>query len=385
MKLEFPKGFLWGSATASYQVEGGIENNDWAEAARKGKVPLCGEACDHYNLYEKDLDIAKSLSQNCHKISIEWSRIEPEEGKFDAKEVEHYRNVLNAMERRGFMRFVGIWHFTLPDWFVKKGGFLHPDAPATFARYASFITHELGDKISFLITINEPMVYASNGFFRGNWPPFEKNLITFFRITNALIHAHRAAFKAIKSEFPTLPVGIAKNNIYFHTNGGNPFHLFAAFIMKWFWNHRFLKKIAAFQDFIGINYYFHREWGSQKTYEKTDFNWDIYPEGLFHILSEVKQYNKPVYVIENGLADEKDKDRANFIENHIRSVHKAIKNGVDMRGYLYWSLLDNYEWAEGFNKRFGLVEIDYANQSRNIRPSAYIFKEICELNAVREA
>ena len=388
-KIQFPKDFLWGSATASYQVEGDIENNDWARAESDagGRVPVCGIACDHYNRYQEDFDIAKSLGHNCHKISIEWSRIEPREGEFDRKEIEHYKNVLDALRERGLTAFVGIWHFTLPDWFADKGGFLHKDAPKIFARYAAYVAKELGDKISFLITINEPLIYTSNGYLRGLWPPFQKNLFTFVRATNALIRAHKAAYLAIKTVLgnpqtqPKLKIGIAKNNMYFHSNS-NPLHLVAVFFMKWFWNNRFLKKINEYQDFVGINYYFHKGWGIHAKHEKTDFGWDICPEGLFHVLMDTRRYGKPVYIIENGLADARDTKRAKFIRDHLLAVHNAIEGGVNVRGYLHWSLLDNYEWAEGFNKRFGLVEVDYTTQKRTVRPSALVYKKICEENAI---
>lgn len=380
-RLKFPEGFLWGAATASHQVEGGIENNDWAQAARAGKVPVCGRACDHYNLFERDFDIAVSLGHNAHKISLEWSRIEPRDGEFDREEIEHYKQVLAALKRRNLKAFVCIWHFTLPDWFVKRGGFFAPDAEKIFVRYAGKVASELGDKIDFLITINEPNIYASNTHLRGLWPPFIKNPFSYLRLLNGLVRCHRAAFSEIKKVAPALPVGISKNNIYFHSNK-NPIHQFSTAYIKWFWNRRFLNKIDEHLDFIGLNYYFHKGWGTHGNHEKTDFGWDICPEGIFHVLLELERYRKPIYIIENGLADAADTRRANFIRDHVTYIHKAIEQEIDVRGYLHWSLLDNYEWAEGFEKRFGLVEVDYRTHERRIRKSALYFKEVCQSNAV---
>jgi beta-glucosidase len=175
---KFPDGFYWGAATASYQVEGGIENNDWAKSAREGRVPVCGIACDHYNRYEEDFDLAKSLGHTAHRLSIEWARIEPEEGKFDEEAIEHYRKVLKALRARGLKPFVTIWHFTLPLWFSESGGFERKDSPQIFARYAAYAVSKLGDLCEHFSTMNEPNVYASQGWINGEWPPFKisKNL-----------------------------------------------------------------------------------------------------------------------------------------------------------------------------------------------------------------
>lgn len=172
--LRFPDGFFWGAATASFQVEGGIENCDWAEAGRKGKVPICVRACDHYNLYESDFDIVQKLGHNCHKISLEWARIEPEEGRFDLNEAAHYKSVISALHIRGLEPFVNLWHFTLPLWFTRSGGFENPRSVEQFARYAEFVAKEILDDVKFILTVNEPLVWAGNGYMRGKWPPFKK-------------------------------------------------------------------------------------------------------------------------------------------------------------------------------------------------------------------
>ena len=377
----FPEGFLWGAATASYQVEGGIENNDWAEAARKGRVPVCGRACDHYSLYEKDFDLVQMLGHNTHKISLEWARIEPQEGVFDEKEIEHYRRVIDALHRRNIKPIVNMWHFTLPLWFTAKGGFENSQAPIIFARYCNYVMSKLGDKADTWITINEPIVWSSNGYVRGNWPPFKRNPFTFLRVFKLLVRSHNAAYEAMKKVRVDIHIGVAKNNIYFHSNN-NPFNICAAWFMTWLWNRRFLNGISKHQDFIGLNYYFHRKFGDRMTYETTDMGWDIYPDGLFHLLVDLKRYNKPVMVVENGIADADDSKRAEFIKTHIDAVHRAITAGVPVFGYLHWSLLDNYEWALGFEKRFGLVEVNYNTLKRTVRPSALEYKKICDTNAL---
>jgi beta-glucosidase len=374
----FPKGFLWGSATSSYQVEGGIDRCDWALAAEEGKVPACGKAADHYHLYSGDFDIAKSLGQNAHRFSVEWARIEPIEGQFNQVEIDHYRKVLQDLKNKGFYVSLTMWHFTLPDWFSEKGGFEHYRSPETFARYTKKIVEAFNDLVDDFCTINEPMVYVSNGYIRGNWPPFKKTFWQHCSVHKRIAKAHILSYKNIKKDFPGVTLGIVKDNIFFE--GKNIFTKFAARYVIWFWNHRFLNKIKDHVDYIGLNYYFHTVLGEKPKGPFTDFGWSIYPRGISEMLKDLTRYNVPLYITENGLADEDDAMRADFIKDHLVEVHKAIQDGVDVRGYYHWSLLDNFEWAAGFGKRFGLVEIDYDTMERNIRNSAYVYKSICENN-----
>ena len=408
MEKTFPEGFLWGAATASYQVEGGIENCDWAQAAREGRVPACGKACDHYNLFEADFDIAKELGHNCHRISIEWARIEPEEGKFDEKEIEHYRAVLAALRERRLKPFITLWHFTLPQWFVDKGGFEHPDSPAIFARYCGYVATKLGNDCRHFATMNEPTVFASNGWRRGTWPPFKewpgiggaltsvpgsrpdtkkhssfKNIGLYFKVLKNLARAHNAAYDAMKAAAFGPEIGVVKQIIVFHANA-NPINKLLAAFMNWHWTYHFLGRVHQKCDSIGVNYYLHKKFGDTATYEKTDMGWDIYPKGLCDALVMLKRYKKPVWVSEAGVADASDTIRADYIKRLICCMYAAREQGVDVRGYMYWSLLDNYEWAHGFDKRFGLVEINYETLERTVRPSAYVYKEIIEKNALLE-
>ncbi len=405
--LRFPQNFLWGAATSSFQVEGGIENIDWAKYARDGKLPAIGAACDHYNRYEQDFDLVKSLGHTCHRLSIEWARIEPEEGKFDEKEIEHYRHVLQALQVRGVKPFITLWHFSLPLWFSESGGFeKRKDAPEIFARYSAFIVERLGDLCTHFATINEPLPYVSNGWRRGTWPPFKKwplidiigtasytnshrakedisikNVLAYFKVLHVLSKSHNAAYDAMKKVRPDVDVGIIAHIIYFHSNG-NPFNKLSAKIMNWHFNHHFLGHVATKCDSIGLNYYFHKKFGDTATYEKTDMGWDAYPEGIYGALKTLGRYNKPIYISEAGIADAEDKMRAKYIQGLVAGTHRAIQEGIDVLGFMYWSLLDNYELAHGYTKRFGLIEVDFVTQQRTIRPSAYVYKRICETNTL---
>lgn len=380
---QFPKGFLWGASTASYQVEGGIENNDWAEAARHGKVPLCGRACDHYNRFEQDFDLAVNLGHNAHRLSIEWARIEPEEETFDEAEIEHYRQVLRALKARGLTPFVTLWHFTQPLWFSSRGGFLHKSAPQVFARYCAFVAERLGTEAEFFMTINEPQVMAYDPYLSGKFPPFRKNILAYLRIWTQFMKAHRAAYTAIKAVRPSLKVGVATHNFDFDP-ANNPFHRTLARFLDWFLNHRFLKKTAGCHDFIGLNHYFHHPLGKgvSKSAPRSDMGWEVHPPSLYRLIMDLRHYGLPIYITESGLADAKDVLREQYLRGYIGAVHQAITEGADVRGYFHWSLMDNYEWAEGFSQRFGLIEIDYNTLTRSIRPSARVYEDICRRNAL---
>lgn len=378
---QFPEGFLWGASSASYQVEGGITNNDWAYWAEKGRIPPAGDSTDHYNRYEEDFDLAKSLSHNVHRLSIEWSRIEPEEGQFDEKELEHYKKVLISLQQKGIKPFVTLWHFTLPKWFAEKGGFEHKDSHKIFARYCACVISYLKWHCKNWYTMNEPMVYASAGYLRKHWPPFKMNPFTYVHVVNNLIKAHNTAYKEIKKIDKFLDVGLVKNNFYFTTDY-KPWNVITYWFTKWYWNHYFLQRTFFNTDSIGLNYYFHQQFGKTRIFDQNDMGWDLDPEGIYHVLKELKIYMKPIYVTEAGIADTKDKFRTKYIKNLIYWIHEAMKDGCDVRGYMYWSLIDNFEWAHGYNEHFGLIAVEDVTKKRIIRPSAYEYKKICEANAL---
>lgn len=405
--FKFPEGFYWGAATAAYQVEGFNENTDWAKAAKAGRVPPGGRLADHYHRYEADFDLAKELGHNAHRFSVEWARIEPREGEFDQKEIEHYRQVLKALKKRKIEPLVTLWHFTLPIWFSEQGGFERSDAPEVFARYCAKVVEELGEYCSNFATINEPNVYATHGYLYGAWPPFKrlrigfktigkedgtsdrarplarfKHLFTYRRVAKQLIKSHRAAYDAIKDIAPDVNVSLVKHVHYFEADQKWRHKLYAR-IMIYFQTVSFLNQIKDHLDMIGLNYYRHTKFGDRKNYLHTDMDWNAYPSGIYGALKMLKKYNLPILISEAGLADEDDDLRAQYITVQIQGVARAIKDGVDVRGHMYWSLLDNYEWALGVSKRFGLVAVDYRTLERTTRASAYVYRDIIRDNAIK--
>ncbi len=379
--LEFPKGFLWGTATSAYQIEGGIKNNDWV------KFYDAGKACDHYNRYEEDFDWAKKLNQNIHRFSIEWSRIEPHPGIFDKKEIRHYWEVLFALKNRGIKTMVTLHHFTNPLWLDKIGGWTNKKSVFYFSRFAERVFNEYQNLVDYWLTINEPFIYGSQSFLSGNFPPGRRNPILFLKVIKNQILSHKKIYEIFhKSEVCSVQVGIAKNNCYFEPkNPNSPFDKLSISLTRYFWNEYFLDKIKNHLDFIGLNYYFHRKikfpfLTRNDNKIVSDLGWEIFPEGIYHILKDLGKYKLPIFITENGLADAQDRLRSDFIKEHLIWIYKAMKESINVQGYLHWSLIDNFEWHQGFGPRFGLVEIDYKTMKRKPRPSAFYFSKICREN-----
>lgn len=381
--------FLWGAATSAHQVEGTNTNNDWWQWEQTQGNVQSGKACDHYHRFREDFALAKQLGHTAHRLSLEWSRIEPKPGVFDPKALEHYREVLQELRRLNLRSFVTLHHFTNPVWFTKLGGWENPKAPHLFARYVDAVMRYIGEEIDVVTTINEPMVYASNSFWHGIWPPHRQSFWAMVRVAKQLAKAHTQAFHVIRKHNPQIPVGIAKHVIGFRparpTNVGDRW---LARIHDYYFNHWFLSRIAGTYDYIGLNYYFAFEkklrlfpprimtpaWEGAHS----DMQWPLRPDAFTDILLSFKQYKVPLYVTENGVADARDVYRADFIRDHVRAIEAAQKQGANVRGYFYWSLLDNFEWDKGFAPRFGLLAVDYTTFERKPRPSAWVYKAIID-------
>ncbi len=370
------ENFLWGSATSAYQVEGGIENADWSA------FKSAGAACEHYHRFREDFDLAADeLCQNAHRLSIEWSRIEPEEGVFDEEEIEHYREVLAYLKEKGMTTMVTLHHFTSPQWLADKGTWEHKAVPKCFARFVRKVAEELYSLVDLWTTINEPLIYTYLSYGAGTWSPQKRSYRAVFRVIRNQILAHKKAYQALHEVDPEARVGLVKNNQYFEAYSSAPWDRLSAAVHSWFINRWFLNRVKGYLDFIGVNYYFHNrmQFPARKKNANevtSDLGWEVYPRGLYYVLKELERYSLPIYITENGIADAQDRVRAGFIRDHVAWMEKARAEGADVRGYFHWSLLDNFEWADGFGPRFGLVEVDYATQERTIRDSAYVYADI---------
>lgn len=394
----FPQGFLWGTATSAHQVEGNNYHSDWwawEQQGRRSEDKKSGVACNQWFLYPQDFQLSRELGHNAHRFSMEWAKIEPEEGHFDQAVLDHYCKVLESLAENKLVPFVTLHHFTNPQWFVAKGGWEKRENIDFFLRYVEKTIEALGQQVIFWLTLNEPIIFAAQGWIFSKWPPEKRSLLLAKRVYDNQIYAHNEAYKIIHQS-PNggnrARVGVAHNYLRIVPRYGLADRLMAKFL-SYVWNYYFLNQAAQNLDFIGVNYYqtnvVHRD--VQFPYYRifstdadiTDLGWKITPVGLYEGLLRLnKRYHKPIYITENGLADTQDTKRAKFIYDHLTAVSHALEDGVDVRGYFHWSLIDNFEWAEGFAPRFGLVEVDYKTQKRTPRPSAYYYEKICRTNSL---
>jgi beta-glucosidase len=442
LKYKFPKNFLWGAAVAAHQVEGNLKNDwtRWEDTTSKEKAKnakkefkmqadalskfdekvwkrfekraanpsnyLSGKAIDFEHRYKEDIEIVKKLSLNSFRFSIEWSRIEPQEGKFSREGIEFYRKILTFLKSTNITPIVTLWHFTSPIWFADKGGFEKKENIRYFERFAKRMVEEFGTLTKYWITLNEPVGYVVSAYSQGIFPPNKKNPILMVRVYRNYIKAHRRVYDIIKSISPDAQVSIAKHNIWFEAADNFFLSKIIVRIAGRYSNQDFLEKIKDKIDFIGLNFYntqfidrakvgFFLKlaiFGSNSEYKpakiaeglkRSDMGWYLNPKAFYNILMDLKHFNKPIIITEHGIADSEDTERADFIRDSLVEVHKTIREGLDVRGYMYWSLTDNFEWDKGFWPQFGLVAVDLKNNfKRSIKKSAFVYKKIAEQNGL---
>ncbi|MFA7294248.1 MAG: glycoside hydrolase family 1 protein [Candidatus Omnitrophota bacterium] len=403
---KFPDDFFWGASTSAHQVEGENIHNDWWLAEQNGalKEPS-GQACRHYELFREDFAIAKELGHNCHRFSIEWSRIEPQEGKFQDSEIQHYHKVITELRNLGMEPVVTLHHFTNPLWFSQKGGWTKFKLQRYFLRFVEKMVREFSGEVKFWITINEPLVYSSHAYLLGCWPPQERSLLKTVKVTLNMAQAHIKAYSLIHKIYQDKAlarpmVSIAANLQAFELCRPTLKNKLAVYLRHKLYNLYFIEILLRKKtlDYIGVNYYSRNlvdveSWGivhlladtckhNHHPLRKNSLGWDIYPQGLYKLLVSLKKYNLPVFITENGICTEDDDLKWDYIREHLGQVYKAREEGVNVLGYIYWSLIDNFEWAEGFAPRFGLVNVDYQNQRRTIRPSAKKLSEVSKTGLI---
>jgi beta-glucosidase len=416
--LQFPDHFRWGTATSSHQFEGNLTNNDWCLAEQQGGYvyhnQAAGLACDWWNRAEGDFDRMADMGQNAHRLSIEWSRIEPQPGVWDAEALTRYREMLVGLRLRGIEPMVTLHHFTNPIWMVEQGGWENEDVPIWFERYTRKVVSALGDLTPLWCTINEPNVMISQAYGTGRWPPGKRDFNAGLAVTLNLARAHAAAYRAIHELVPGAQVGIAAHimkwqpghawfpwdvvmtNLIQHVFHDLLLGMITEGIMRVPAKRPFfIPEAARTLDWLGVNYYQRYRIRFNPRSSKTLFvdmvtkrgqfkgpgGWgEIHPQGIFDTLSMLwKRYHLPMFITENGIPDQTDQYRPRFIVNHLHYLWKSLTRGIPVLGYYYWSLLDNFEWTEGYDPRFrfGLIGVDFPTQKRSMRTSGELYSEIC--------
>ncbi|MDR3686010.1 MAG: family 1 glycosylhydrolase [Coriobacteriia bacterium] len=394
--LVFPAGFLWGASTSAHQIEGGNIHSDWWAWEQAGRVAeKSGRACDSWNRWREDLDLAASLGLSVFRISVEWARIEPEPGHFDIDVLAHYAEVLRGIHERGMLSMVVLWHFTHPEWFSQGGApWLRPDAATAFGRYARRVAEAMGEHVDLWATLNEANTCVEHAFVTGDWPPGRTgDYVTAYRSYRGLAAAHHAARGAIRDVLgPQTSVGLTHVMPWAHPAAGSWGSGLRRRLYHWEGAHAFLSLVGSDLDWLGVQYYYDAPMtlagidDDDGDPPRTDMGWRIYPQGLHGVLHEAwTRYRVPMIVTENGLADAADVQRGRFLLDHIAWTHRAIEEGVPVLGYLHWSLIDNFEWAHGFGPRFGLAEVDHDTFVRTPRPSAALYAQIARGNRVTPA
>ncbi len=427
--LRFPKGFLWGTASSAYQCEGGNTNNQWYRWEQQGHIlsgEQCGDASNWWREAERDFELAEQMENNALRLSLEWSRIEPEEGHWESAALDRYRAMLLDLRKRNMTPVITLHHFTEPLWFAERGGFANEANIPFFVRYVTYVVTALHDLCDFWLTFNEPNAYVTQGYELGVFPPGERNIAHTLQVIHTLLQAHVTTFYAIRRIQPQAQIGYCLHyRLFDPVNPLSPLDRSIANVQETLFNWAMLQaaesgrfafplsplltpiaKAAGTRDFHGVNYYTRNmvrfdptlpleAFGRRSIHPGTlrndpgldeDFG-EIYPQGLYRVLKAVHQRtrgNKPLYVTENGFSDMHDNRRPRAILEHLAMIHRAIRSGIPVAGYLHWSLVDNFEWNNGWQVRFGLIEINPQTQQRFPRRSASMFGEICRANAITE-
>jgi beta-glucosidase len=417
---QFPRGFLWGCATASHQVEGQNKNNNWwAWEQRPGRIihgQKSGLACDWWGgRWREDFDRAVETHQNAHRLSVEWSRIQPAPDRWDEAALDNYREMLQGLVERNLTPMVTLHHFSDPLWLSERGGWEAPEVADLFNRYVEKTVEALGEYVNLWVTINEPNVLLASGYFMGVFPPGKQDFGLALKVAENLTRAHAMAYQTIHRLQVQARVGIALNYRSFTpAKAWSPLDRWTAGMQGLLFNQMFpgafqtgrLRSPAWFkripqakgtQDFLGINYYSRdliafnllkpgdlfarRFYPATDELSSTGFIANV-PEGMFEALKWGQKFNLPILITENGVEDAEDKLRPRYLIQHLHQVWRAVNFNFQIKGYFHWTLVDNFEWERGWTQRFGLWELDVDTQTRRKRPSADLYAEICRENAI---
>lgn len=415
----FPEGFLWGCATSSHQVEGNNINNDWWTWEQKQGTILngdrSGKACDWWaGRWREDFDRAKDGYQNTQRVSVEWSRVQPERDRWDENALDRYRQMLMGLKERDMMPMVTLHHFTNPLWLAEIGGWENDEVVELFADYTRKTVDALKAHCDFWVTINEPNVYMVGGYLNGGFTPGKNDVKLALKVLLNMVKAHARAYEVIHELQSGARVGVAHHwrgfmpaNKSFLTRRVTDLYntafnnAFAEALRSGKFDAKIHKEdipqAKGTQDFFGINYYgrqevrfdlfkpsnMYSEYGYPKEFELSDSGFVANdPEGFRQCIRWAHSFDLPIYITENGTDDSKDAFKRKFLVDHILAMWHEVNHNVPVKGYYYWSLVDNFEWDKGWDKRFGLWQMDETTQQRSLRDSGKLYAEICRTNSL---
>jgi beta-glucosidase len=385
--MAFPEGFIWGTATAAHQVEGGNWNNDWWAWEHLPGTPCVepsGDTCDHYERFASDLEMLAGFGFNAYRFSIEWSRIEPEKGLWSPSAIDHYRRVAECCRTVGVIPMVTFHHFTTPRWVAHLGGWEDPDTADRFASFCARAGDRIGDLIGYAATFNEPNVVAMMGYQAGVFPPGRRDPQMRRAVTDIQIDAHRKAAAALRAGPGDYPVGLTLSMTDFvPVDGGD------ARAARYRRAEDVWLEAARDDDWFGVQTYTRMRvnadgpLGNMTGVPTTQMGYEDWPpalEGCIRRAAEVIGPHVPLVVSENGIGTDDDERRIAFVTEALDGVQACIADGIDLRGYVYWSLMDNFEWAFGYGPKFGLVAVDRETQERTPKPSAAWLGSVAKAN-----
>lgn len=402
--VSFPESFIWGTATAAHQIEGNQKNN-WTNFEEKMGLEMSGDACDHWNRWGDDFSLLSELGVSSYRFSIEWSRLEPEEGQWDQGAMDTYSDMVDDLMSRGIRPMPTLHHFSHPNWWEEKGGFTDRGNLDDFLSYCERVFDQLSDRVGIWCTINEPTVFSAMGYTLGQFPPGRRSIRLTLRVMRNMMRAHAMVYRSLKERDPKSEIGLAKNVTLFDpAKRWSPIDWAVATILERLWNGSWRSGIRDGRmlgsripeakdslDFVGLNYYTHFISGlfiptstEELSFPKreheiaTDFGYPMYAEGLRRAIDFVSELGVPIEITENGVADSSDSLRTQHLMRHIWVISEAIKDGKDIRSYHHWSLMDNFEWAEGYSMRFGLYSVDFNTQDRILRKSGEAYRSLIE-------
>ena len=370
----FPDGFLWGAATAAHQVEGGNWNNDWWAWEHDPASPCVepsGDACDHYHRYRDDIRLLAELGFNMYRFSMEWSRIEPEDGEFSAAALDHYARMVDACREFEVEPVVTLHHFTSPRWVAAQGGWANPQTAQIFGRYVERVMSAFGDRLSLVCTINEPNVAATIGYLVGLFPPGEQDFARRAAANETYIEAHHRAVDVVRASGAKAGMTLNMSQWVALDGGEGP-----TAALRGPYEDVFLEA-ARGDDFIGVQAYTRTrvgpagQLGPEEGVETTLMGYEFWPDALEATVRRAAQETGhiPILITENGVATSDDGRRIEYVRRALQGVRRALADGIDVFGYTYWSALDNFEWAFGYGPTFGLIGVDRATQQRTVKPS----------------